>query len=343
MVSFVIPALNAASTLDACIEGIFAARRGGTRIEVFLADNGSTDQTREIARRRGATVLSGPGLTVAGLRNLGAREARGELLAFVDADCVIAPDWIEKGLSSFSEPEVAAVGSPTNVPATGTWIERTWELHRHRANELKLVDWLPTVGLLVRASAFREVGGFNEALATCEDVDLGYRVAARYRIVSDPDVKSIHLGEPRTLWRFFTKELWRGKQNLTGLFSHGVKRSELPSLLLPAYQGVWNAILLAAIACGLTLGTWTPTFVAASMLLLPALLLAFNTSLKTRRLRSVPGLFILYLAYATARAAALVAGALPRAPASGVRVHGPDIRGDEDPVGGHLSAAELRE
>ena len=314
IVSFVIPALNAAATLEACLTAIRSARRPGIDIEVFVIDNGSTDDTVEIARRHGVSVARGPGLTVAGLRNLGACRAQGAILAFVDADCVIAPDWIEKGLLNFREPHVAAAGSPTNVPPAATWVERAWELHRHRANRRKLVDWLPTVSLLVRRSAFRRVGGFNDALATCEDVDLGYRLAAHHRLVSDPDIKSIHLGEPRSLWRFFTKEIWRGKQNLTGLLSHGLRLSEVPSLALPLYHAACSAALLACVGHAMVSGWWGPTLAVASLLLLPPIGLALGTSVRTRRITLIPSLTLLYFTYATARAIALAAGALPCRP-----------------------------
>src|SRR5438128_2586465 len=74
-VSFIVPALNAESTLGACLDAILAVRSAGKPTEVLLIDNGSTDRTVEIARREGVKVISAPGLTVAALRNLGVRLA----------------------------------------------------------------------------------------------------------------------------------------------------------------------------------------------------------------------------------------------------------------------------
>src|SRR5438552_3697672 len=142
-VSFIVPALNAESTLGACLDAILAARSVATRKEVLLIDNGSTDHTAEIARRRGVKVISAPGRSVAALRNLGVRLAEGEIVAFVDADCVIAPDWLEKALVHFGDSAVGAVGSPTHVPNHATWVQRTWALHRHRRNRRGPVQWLP--------------------------------------------------------------------------------------------------------------------------------------------------------------------------------------------------------
>jgi glycosyltransferase involved in cell wall biosynthesis len=306
-VSFVVPALNAAATLAACLEAIHAARAAGAATEVLLIDNGSTDRTPDIARQRGATVVSAPGLTVGALRNLGARLAKGDFLAFVDADCVIAPDWVEQGLASFRDPDVAAAGSPTLVRPDATWVESAWALHRHRRNSRRDVAWLPTENLMVRKTAFQQVGGFNEALRTCEDVDFCYRLGARHRIVNDPGIRSIHLGEARSLWHFIRKESWRGTGNLTGFLSHRVRFSELPSVLLPLYHVAVNTVLLGAIAYGLVSRAWQPALVAGAGLLLPPSVLAVDTGVRTGRLRRLPQLMVLYLAYACARSLGMAA------------------------------------
>ena len=311
LISFIVPALNAAATLGACLDAILRARPAGSSRQVLLIDNGSTDQTAEIARQRGIRVISAPGLTVAAMRNLGARLAEGHLLAFVDADCVIAPDWIEKGLANFADPDVGAVGSPTHVRDRATWVETTWALHRHRENRRRRVEWLPTENLLIRRTAFHESGGFNDALITCEDVDLCYRVGVRCRIVNDPETRCIHLGEAQTLMGFFKKEAWRGRGNLSGFFSHRLRLSELPSVLLPLHHGLWALVFLGAMGYWVASGSWLPALVAATMLLLPPSILALHTGVRTRQIRCFPQLMSLYMAYAAARSTAMLASALP--------------------------------
>ena len=308
-VSFIVPALNAAPTLGACLDAILAAHPAGICREVLLIDNGSSDHTPEIAQRRGVRVVRAPGLTVAALRNLGARLAEGDLLAFVDADCVIASDWIEKSLVNFADPQVGAAGSPTHVPPAATWVERVWAHHRHQGNRQRPVEWLPTENLVVRRTAFNKIGGFNETLFTCEDVDLCYRLGALYRITNDPDMSSIHLGEAKSLRLFFKKEAWRGSGNLAGFFSHHLRFSELPSVLLPLYHFVWSLALLGATGYGLASGRWFPELAGAMMLWLPSLLLAVHTGIRTRHTRDIPKLMVLYLTYAMARSLALVVGA----------------------------------
>ncbi len=304
-VSFIIPALNAESTLGLALDAIERARCDTSK-EVLLIDNGSTDETVEVARRRGATVISAPGLTVAALRNLGARLARGGTLAFVDSDCVIAPDWLEKSRPHFGDPAVGAVGSPTHVPLGATWVQRAWALHRHRRSRLGSVQWLPTENLLVRKTAWQEVGGFNEALATCEDVDFCYRLGTRHKILNDPAVHSIHLGEAPSLLVFFRKEVWRGGGNLAGFFSHDFRISELPSLLLPLYHLGALLALVGALVYWVATARPVAFLAAAVVLVTPSLMLALSTAVLMRRIQSLPGLIPVYLTYALARSAAVL-------------------------------------
>lgn len=306
-VTFVIPVLNAEATLGACLDAILATEARGDRREILVLDNGCTDRTVAIAEERGVRVIRGTGLTIAAVRNLGGRLASGEVIAFVDSDCLIAPDWSEHGLRHFVDPAVGAVGAPTEIPDDATWVQRAWRLHRHRKSSSGRVEWLPTENLLVRRSAFEDIGGFNEALVTCEDVDFCYRLGSRYSIISDPALRSIHLGEAPTLLRFFRKEAWRGRGNLAGFRAHGFHVGELPSVLLPLYYLGGAVGLLGAVVYGAVTAQVLPAVLAATMLLAPSMALAALVAVQVRRVHQWPELTLLYLTYAAARAAAVIA------------------------------------
>lgn len=310
-VSFIVPALNAEATLVNCLDAILATHDRASRHGLFVIDNGSTDLTLDIARSRGATIVSAPGKTVAGLRNLGARLAQGDLLAYVDADCVIAPDWLERALPHFDDGTVAAVGSPTKPPQAATWVQSAWALHRHRHDRLAAVQWLPTENLLVRATALHEVGGFNETLVTCEDVDFCYRLGPRYKIISDPAIHSIHLGEAPTLKAFFKKEVWRGSGNIPGFLSHSLRLSELPSIFMPFYHLSGIIAFIASLGYWLGAGPGWPALAATLFLLLPSLLLALRTVTRTRTYRLGAQLALLYWVFSSARSLSLFIGSRP--------------------------------
>jgi len=215
---------------------------------------------------------------------------------------------LERALVHFADHDVGAVGSPTHLPADATWVQRAWALHRHRKNRPGLVAWLPTENLLVRKAAFRKVGGFNASLVTCEDVDFCYRLGARYKIVNDPGIRSIHLGEAPTLAQFFRKETWRGTGNIAGVLTHRLRFSELPSVLFPVYHILGALGLIGALGHWLRTGRWLPALAVAFMLLAPSLLLALSTAAQVRATRSWPQLLLLYITYASARSLAIATG-----------------------------------
>lgn len=92
-VSFVIPARNEADYLRGALASI-AGLDTEYATEVIVVDGDSSDETRAIAREYGATVLNEGGKSIAAARNLGAARARGEWLAFVDADTELRANYL---------------------------------------------------------------------------------------------------------------------------------------------------------------------------------------------------------------------------------------------------------
>jgi GT2 family glycosyltransferase len=214
-ISVIVPARNAASTLGACLGSIREAASTSEGVELFVADNGSTDSTRAIAAADGSTVLSLPDIRVSAVRNRAAQVAQAPLLAFIDADHVLGPGWFAAARHIFADEDIAAAGAEYLTPGDGTWVQRTYDRLRRHLDAAADVTWLPSGNLVIRSDEFRKIGGFDEGLETCEDVDLCRRLAAaRSRLVADPRLVSVHLGDPRTLSAVYLGEMWRGRDNL---------------------------------------------------------------------------------------------------------------------------------
>ena len=305
-VSFIIPTFNSELYLPRCLSAIRKQQcEGADFFEIIVVDNGSTDATVRIAREYGAKIYSAPGETVAALRNLGALKSTGSLLAYVDSDCVISEGWLEYALRHFTDPETGAAGATTCIEDNSGWVPRYWLTQRRKETGIKNVSWLPTENLVIRKSVFEAAGGFNEHLITCEDVDLCYRIARNFKILSDPAMHSVHLGEARTLSQFYKKEKWRGKGNLQGLFAHGIIPDEIPSLLLPLYYLV-SFLLLFFSAWGLIHGKTGLFLASALMITFPVALLAFRTSVRGKNWKAFGPLSLLYFIYSLARTAAIL-------------------------------------
>src|SRR5690348_17354762 len=92
MISFIVPAHNEELLIGRCLTSIHeSARASAVEYEVIVVDDASTDRTAEVARESGARLISVSLRQIAAVRNAGAREARGELFVFVDADTWINP------------------------------------------------------------------------------------------------------------------------------------------------------------------------------------------------------------------------------------------------------------
>jgi glycosyltransferase involved in cell wall biosynthesis len=252
-VSFIIPVRNDAKRLESCLRSIQANSFSGTRIEVVVVDNGSTDGSADVARKLGALVIESGSSCVAELRNLGAAQSAGEILAFVDADHEISAAWVRAAMETLRAPSVAAAGALCHAPIDGTWVQRAYGLLRGLPKGSQDVEWLGSGNLVVRRTVFQAVGGFDTALITCEDVDLCQRLIARGgRIVAVDAMVNVHYGDPRSLRALFRGELWRGRDNLRVTLRGPLTWRALPSVLDASRRNVGSssAIRTKTSGCG---------------------------------------------------------------------------------------------
>lgn len=190
-VSVIIAAYNAEETLDAQLDAL-ERQTADFPFEVLVCDNGSTDGTAALTRRRmhrtphlrliDASARRGPGAA----RNAGARAARAPFLVFCDADDVVADDWLALMHGSLSEaPFVSGTSRRPELnsrPENPTYFD--WSLYR-----MPFFPYLAGAGagnMGIHKAVFDEVGGFDETLRTGEDLDLCWRVQlAGYPLIAN--------------------------------------------------------------------------------------------------------------------------------------------------------------
>lgn len=217
--SIIIPALNEEKHIANCISAISSLDRCGLEIEIIVVDNGSTDGTFNLAQEHGAMVYVLKGVKIAGLRNFGARQSTGNLLAFVDADCVVASDWLRNALETIEREKADAVGSFHSIPSDAGWIGRIAGLIQHKKVGA-VTNYIPSGNFIVNRSVFKSLNGFNEQLETSEDVDICHRLKKNgFKIFLDPAIRSIHYGTPNTISEMFFRELWHGKSVYSEFFN----------------------------------------------------------------------------------------------------------------------------
>jgi GT2 family glycosyltransferase len=306
LVSFVIPVRNDVLRLQRCLASILRNTYPRELIEIVVVDNESTDGSAAAARQYGALVITSRGDSVAQHRNRGARAALGSIIAFADSDHEIAGNWIDSAVDVLSEPNVAATGCAYLPQPSANWVQQQYDSMRSRPLRREDCSWLGSGNFAVRRSAFERVGGFDASLTACEDVDLCNRLRlAGYRIVAEPDLRSIHFGDPKTLKALFFGELWRGRDNLRVTFSGPRTFAHLRSALVP----IADLLCLGAAVLALLLGH---PWMAAVLLGLPLIPAAVKAAVIVRRQlkRGIVALaqaFAVVVVFDTARALALVA------------------------------------
>ncbi len=181
LLSIVVIGLNEAPRLEGCLRSALEASWPSSRKEVIYVDSGSTDGSREIAERMGVRVLrlEDPEPNASKGRNLGWKNARGELVQFLDGDMELHPDWPERGWAFLEEhPEVGLVAGIVS--------------ERHPENlfcRLFQLDWgdpvegpVKKVGgaALYRMEALKKTGGFDPSLGGGEEPELCWRLRNRH-------------------------------------------------------------------------------------------------------------------------------------------------------------------
>lgn len=189
LVSIIIPVKNGERTLEKCLNSILALDY--PNYEVWVIDDGSTDATPEILRRFQShlEILRTDGVGPSKARNDALKLARGELVAFTDADCLVDRSWIRelvRGLREF--PAAVSCGGRQDIPADASSFEKeVFSFLRlgsivsdyargGSSDQCFPVRHNPSCNSLYIKNNIDMIGGFSEDLWPGEDVDLDYRL-----------------------------------------------------------------------------------------------------------------------------------------------------------------------
>jgi len=216
-ISVVIPTYNRKDPLRKCMTSLIHQTYPASGFELIVVDDGSTDGTqdyltalcRETASPR-VVCLRQPNKGPAAARNLGARSAQGEIVAFTDDDCVTSEDWIEIIAETFEkDPELAACGAHLHPTDQNPEADRFLEF------EYAPLSLFPTANCAVSKEVFDAVGGFDESfgLGTGEDCDLIYRFLKRGFKVCHVSKLTVHHEEQRSWLRHLKQRFRFGSSN----------------------------------------------------------------------------------------------------------------------------------
>jgi cellulose synthase/poly-beta-1,6-N-acetylglucosamine synthase-like glycosyltransferase len=217
LVSVVVPVLHDGPGIRACLEALLRQTYPPDRYEIVVADNGSMDGTRTVVER--ARVAAGSRLSLVvedrvrtsyAARNRALRAARGEILAFTDADCIPAPTWLEQGVRALRAEGAACAGGRIVVTYAGRRPNayEYWD-SAIRFNQASYVTrhYAATANLFVQAHMFERHGPFRPELVSGGDREFGIRLwKAGERLVYAPDAVVAHAARA-TLEAVYRKSL----------------------------------------------------------------------------------------------------------------------------------------
>jgi glycosyltransferase involved in cell wall biosynthesis len=201
----VVPVRNAERTIAECVDSLLALEYGG-ELELIVAENRSTDGTRGVLERYGdaVRVVDAPRRGASAARNAGVAAARGDVVAFTDADCTVDRSWLRELVPVLGDPSVGIVGGMILARPPASAIELYGEhLHDQRRAVFDAPPYAITMNWASPRRVLEGAGGFDETLRRSEDCDLSYRIgAAGYAVAFCPSAVVYHRNE-RTLAGLF--------------------------------------------------------------------------------------------------------------------------------------------
>jgi cellulose synthase/poly-beta-1,6-N-acetylglucosamine synthase-like glycosyltransferase len=264
-VSIIIPAKNEERLLRGCISSLHQLDYPKDKFEIIIVDGLSTDNTARVAIEMGARVISNVKQTVSPGRNIGFENAKGDLIAFTDADCIVDPQWLSNSIKYFEDETVACAGGPNLTPsdesdfgkAVGFVFDQplfaAGSIHARELSEVKVVNSIPGCNAIYRQSILAQVMPLDETMLTGDDTLLNRKILdLGYQLLYTPDVIVYHYRRPtpRKLWRQFYRyaigrlQVAKKDKRLLNI-AHVLVGLSLPIGILTVLLLVWSKSFLA--------------------------------------------------------------------------------------------------
>lgn len=194
-----------------CLDGVLAQRHDFD-LEVIVIDDGSTDNTAQIVQEYSdVRLISQQNAGPAAARNHGVAQARGDIVVFIDDDCIPEPTWLPRLLAPFADPDIAgAKGAYLTLQTEliARFVQIEYEEKYDQLSRYRYIDFIDTYSAAFRKSIFTSAGGYDTAFSTAsvEDQEFSFRLANMgHKLVFVPDARVRHR-HVNTLSGYFKKK-----------------------------------------------------------------------------------------------------------------------------------------
>jgi len=196
--SVIIPTYNSKEDLRTCLRALAGQAYPKDQFEIIVVDDGSTDGTEALVKEleqtngvaNGVRYVKQSNRGPAVARNAGIREAKGEIVVFIDADCIADADWLKQLDESFEDQKVVGASGSTISPEVLVF---PWKIAPAGFG-------FTTCNMAYRRDVLNEAGGFNEKFEApyYEDTDLALRIERNFGKIIQND-RAIVIHPPRKL------------------------------------------------------------------------------------------------------------------------------------------------
>ena len=194
-ISIIIPVRNEAKKIEQCLSAVFSQTL--KPFEVIVVDGHSTDETVKIAEKYPVKIFFEDYHTRAGANQVGIENAKGDLIAFTDADCIPEKGWLENLQKEFREGIVGVGGGIINLGngvwersinlVVGTFLGSANSVQGRLFKDKRYVNSISGCNSMYRKSDLISVGGFDVTLGTAEDTELNRKLLRIGRLLYTPD------------------------------------------------------------------------------------------------------------------------------------------------------------
>jgi len=212
MVSVIVTTYNEEKNIADCLKSILDQTRKPD--EIIVVDDGSQDKTVEIVSKFPVKLIKTEHRERSHARNIGWKEAKGDIVCFAEADCIFNKIWLEEILKTFQKGADAVIYR-LKVYQPKTFLQRCLEAQF----DIRYAHYKPFSAWAFKKHVLEDVGGYDEKLNQAEERDLGKRIfKAGYKILLAKKAIHYHKGEPQNTKELIKRAFVSAKRKASGYF-----------------------------------------------------------------------------------------------------------------------------
>jgi mycofactocin system glycosyltransferase len=201
-VSIVVPVYNRAHDIDACLESLLSLNYPESKREIIIVDDASWDNTAAVVKQYNVRLIIQPeNLGQSAARNAGVKVSKGDIIAFIDSDCIADPNWLTELVTYFHDPRLVLIGGYVDSVFSESHLDRYEKVCSPLnmgskpilGKDKHTIFYVPTCNMLVKKEIYTQAGGLDEKLRVGEDVDLCWKLMSKgYRLMYVPKGRIKH-------------------------------------------------------------------------------------------------------------------------------------------------------